>query len=72
MDETVAELRAELVALPRERNTQPYPKELRERVVAFAARARDDGAVTRSLAGALGLRAETLRRWLGEPEPVRP
>lgn len=71
MDRDLEKLKAELRVVPRGRNTQPYPPELRERVVRYAQSRVAAGDPSSSIARGLGLRPETLRRWLGEPEPVR-
>lgn len=75
MDIEEAELRAALTSFPRQRNTDRYPKELRARVVAYASGRLKRGASSRSVARGLGMRHETLQRWLkvgGGPTSVVP
>lgn len=69
MNDDVTEIRAALAAFPRKYRSQKYPGELRRRVVAFARMRQGSGMSTRAIARELGMRFETLRRWLGEAEP---
>lgn len=77
MDRRIESLRAALAAVPRTRNTQPYPRELRARVVVVAKELCARGESVESVSSALGVRHETLRRWMevsmsSEAAPVRP
>ena len=63
-------LRRELSRLETGRGKR-YPRELRERVIAYARRQREAGASWESIKAELGQRFDTVRRWCQEPGAPR-
>jgi hypothetical protein len=62
IDDEIRDLRRELARIERGRGLW-YPDALRERAAAWARAQRDVGATWREISAAVGLPAETLRRW---------
>lgn len=61
-----AELRADLATFRERARKGPYPSELRERAVAYAAERGRDGAAASEIATELGVREVTASRWMVE------
>lgn len=63
MDQELRDLRQELAARERGRGLH-YPAELRDHVTAWARHRLKGGGAVQAVAAELGIRRETLRRWL--------
>ncbi len=63
------ELKAEVKGLVRSHRGQAYPAELRGRLKAEAVRLRRSGLTWYEVGRKLGVRGETVERWLSQPSP---
>lgn len=68
-DQELRALRRELAPRARGRGLH-YPKELRQRIARCARRQLDEGAELGTIATALGVHRDTLRRWTADPAAI--
>lgn len=68
---TIIELKAALQACRDQRRRGPYPRELRESIVAYAKKRLAQHASVTVIAGEVGIKQETLSLWLKSKRPLK-